>query len=337
VRRERRYTGLLVFAGLVALTCSVACAPPQAEQAEERKQAEAGKIVALVNGEPIYEEQLTPDVERVLRKFGQHGMREQTPELVRRLRRRALDKAIGEELILQKSRELTIEDVDEKVAQRLEAMRREFATGEGFEEHLKRKGLAMEDVRSSLEMRVYVDAYLRKKDLAEPHIPEERIRETYERDRESYSREETVEVSHVLIAVDVHAGPEEQERARREAERIRTEILEGEDFAEMAKAHSDCNSAPGGGSLGYIKRGYMPDEFERAAFAMEVYGVSEVVKTRFGYHLIRVLDKRPAGIAPYEEVRDFIEKFLQQQESEKMLAAHIAELSDEAEIEVFVE
>ena len=70
---------------------------------------------------------------------------------------------------------------------------------------------------------------------------------------------------------------------------------------------------------------------------MEVDGVSEVVKTRFGYHLISVFDKKSAGITPYEEVRDFIGKFLQQQESEKMLAAHIAELRDEAEIETFLE
>jgi peptidyl-prolyl cis-trans isomerase C len=337
MRLRKSFNGLLIFVGFAALTCSVACTPPQSEQAEEPRMAETGKVVAVVNGKPIYEEQLMPEVENRLRRFGPHGMRNRTPELVRRLRSRALDKAIGEELILQESQKLTIEDVDQRVDKKLDAMQREYATEEGLEEHLERKGLTMEDFRSSLEVHVYVDEYLRKTGLAEPHIPEERIIETYENDRESYSREETVEVSHILIAVDVDSGPEEEERARREAERIRTEILEGVDFAEMARLHSDCNSAPGGGSLGYIKRGYMPEEFERVAFAMEVDGVSEAVKTRFGYHLIRVFDKRPAGIAPFEEVREFIEKFLRQQEAEKMLAAHIAELRDDAEIEKFLE
>jgi peptidyl-prolyl cis-trans isomerase C len=338
MRRKQSFGDLLAtFVGLVTLACCLACTPPQSEQAEEQQPAEAGKVVAVVDGEPIYEAQLRPEIEKALRRFGQHHTREQAPDLFRRLQSRALDKAIGEELILQASQELVIEDVDERVEQKLEAMKRRYATEEHFEDYLERNGLTMEGVRSSLRMHVYVDEYLREKGLSEPQIPEQRIRETYERDRESYSREESVEVSHILIAVDATAESEGEGRSRQEAERIRTDILEGEDFAEMAKRHSDCNSASGGGNLGYIKKGYMPEEFETVAFSMEVDGVSEVVKTRFGYHVISVSDKKSAGIAPYEDVRDFIEKYLQQQETEKALAAHIAELREKAEIETFLE
>ena len=79
----------------------------------------------------------------------------------------------------------------------------------------------------------------------------------------------------------------------------------------------------------------MPRAFDKVAFAMEKGAVSEVVKTKFGYHIIKLSDKKSAGVAPYEEVRDFIEKFLQQQESEKKRAAHIAELKKKAKIEIF--
>jgi parvulin-like peptidyl-prolyl isomerase len=62
--------------------------------------------------------------------------------------------------------------------------------------------------------------------------------------------------------------------------------LGGKDFAKMAKEHSDCNSASGGGDLRYIKKGYMPKEFDDVAFVIEKGGVSAVVETRFGYHII---------------------------------------------------
>jgi peptidyl-prolyl cis-trans isomerase C len=299
--------------------------------------AEAKKVVAKVNGKPIYEEQLKPEVENGLRMLGKYGMRKEAPDVVQRLQSRALDKAIGEELIIQESQKLTIEDVDERVEQKLKALQGKYATEERFEEYLKQNNLTMEGVRGSLRAHVYVDEYLRKKGLAEPHIPEQRIREAYDRNPGSYSREETIKVSHILIAVDGTAGPEENEQALQKTEKIRKEILDGKDFAEMAKQHSDCNSASGGGSLGHIRKGYMPEEFDRVAFAMEKDAVSEVVKTKFGYHMIKVFDKKSAGVAPYEEVRDFIEKYLQQQESKKRLAAHIAELTDKAEIKKFTE
>ena len=134
--------------------------------------------------------------------------------------------------------------------------------------------------------------------------------------------------------MDGIAGAEQNEQALQKAEKIHGEILEGKDFAEMARKHSDCNSASGGGSLRYIKRGYMPAEFDRVAFAMEKDAVSEVVKTKFGYHIIKVFDKKSAGVAPYEDVREFIKKHLQQQESKKKLEGHIGELKKKAKIEI---
>ena len=198
------------------------------------------------------------------------------------------------------------------------------------------KNLTIESARGALRTRVYVDEYLKRKGISEPQISEERIREAYDLSPETYTREETVEVSHILIAVEEDAGVEEKEQASQRAAKLREQILNGKNFAEMAKENSDCNSAPGGGDLGTIKRGYMPREFDDVAFATEKDAVSTVVKTKFGYHIVKVSDKKSAGITPYEEVRDFIKKFLQEQESTKKRAAHIAELKKEAKIEILL-
>ena len=322
---------LLIFLGLMGVACFV---PLRSLRAQEQSVTQGKNVVAKVNGKPIYEERLRPKVQKGLTKFRKYGMRNEAPDLVKRLQKRALDQVIGEELIFQASQRLTIEDVDEKVTQKLRALERRYATGERFKAYLKENNLTMEGVRSSLRARVYVDEYLMEKGISKPQISEERIREAYERNPDSYSGEESIKVSHILIEVDGGAGTEASEQARQEAEEIRKKVLEGKNFAEMARKHSDCNSASGGGSLGYIKRGYMPAEFDRVAFAVQRDAVSEVVKTRFGYHIIKVFDKKSAGVVPYEDVRDFIERYLQKEESKKKLAAHIAELRKKAKIEI---
>ncbi|MFV1964642.1 MAG: peptidylprolyl isomerase [Pirellulaceae bacterium] len=320
---------------VVATSCVVDISRGSA-QGEGPAVATTRKIVARVNGKPLYEDQLKPQVESSLRKFRKYGMQDKDSDLVRRLRTRALDRIIGEELISQESQKLKIEDIDERVKQALAAVKSKHGTEEKLERYLKARNLTREDVSGSSRAKVYVDEYLRRQGILEPVIPEERIRETYAANRDSYKREETIKASHILVGVSSTAEPGEKGKARLEAEKIRKEILEGKDFAEMAKKHSDCNSAPGGGDLRYIKKGFMPPEFEQVAFAMEKDAVSEVVATKFGYHIIKVLDKKPAGISPYEDAKLLISKFLQQEESKKKLAAHIAELKSKAKIEILL-
>lgn len=84
-----------------------------------------------------------------------------------------------------------------------------------------------------------------------------------------------VKASHILV------------KKRSEADRILDEIRNGADFAELAKKHSLCSSGKKGGSLGFFTRGKMVKEFERAAFSLAKGELSEVVKTEFGYHIIK--------------------------------------------------
>jgi peptidyl-prolyl cis-trans isomerase C len=327
---------LWMLVGLAAGTGCIVVLSGDNPAAEEQSTGEARKVAAMVNGEPIYEDRLQAEVDLGLKKFKKYGMRKQDPALVKRLQLRALDRVIGDVLILQESRKLNVEDVESKVKQKVQELKRKYGAGKRFEMYLKMRRLTLEDLEESYRTRVNVDEYLKDKGILDPEIPEERIRAAYDENQAGYSREAAADVSHILIAVDEDAGAEETQKAQQKAEEIRKQVLDGRDFAELARAHSDCNSASGGGSLGYIKQGYMPGEFEKVAFAMEKNAVSDVVKTKFGYHVIKLIDKKAAGVVPYEEVRAFIKKYLQEGESKKKLAAHIAELREQAEIEVLL-
>lgn len=321
----------MVLAGCVA-ECSSERAP-----AAETTAAEARKVVARVNGQPIYEDQVNPAVEKSLGKFRRRGMRGDGNKLFKRLQADVLNKKIGDVLINQESKKRSIEDINELVEQRVKDLEKKYGAGPGMEKYLKIRRITRDDLRASLKGRVRIDEYLKEQGVLEPEIPEDRIRAMYDADPGSFSSPESVRVSHILIAVDGQAPTEEKEQARQKAEQIRQEVLEGRDFAEMAKKFSDCNSAPGGGDLGPIKKGFMPAEFEKVALALEKDAVSDVVETKFGNHIIKVIDRQPAEVVPYEQMRGFYEKYLQGEESKKKLASHIAELKKKAELEILLD
>ncbi len=337
MRRERKTKfSFMLFSYLMA---TVFFAGTTTATTDVKKQSETKdrKVVARVNGKPIYEDRVVPEVEKGLRKFKKYGMKQKSPELIKRLQEKALSKVIDQELIYQKSQKLTISDLDKKIDQKLQKMKRKYGTEERFEKYLKRRNLTVQSLRESLKERIYIDEYLKKQGISEPEILEKDIKRFYDSNPNNYYREESVKASHILIKVDENAGPKEKKKAQEKAEKIRKEILGGnKDFAEMAKKHSECNSASGGGSLRYIQKGYMPEEFDKVAFALDKGAVSEVVETKFGYHIIKVLEKTPEGITPYAEVKDFIKKFLQGDESKKKLAAHITELKGKAKIEILL-
>jgi parvulin-like peptidyl-prolyl isomerase len=334
-RLQAKFYG--AFLTLLSIALCTVTATVYASDAQKQTEKKKRKVVATVNGNPIYEDQLNPGIQESLQKYKKYGMRKETPALINRLQKKALRKVVDHELLYQEGQKLTIKNVDEKVDQKLKKMKRKHQTDERFENHLKRNNQTIEGLKSSIREGIYVEEYLLQQGVADPEIPDEKIREFYEGNPEFYSRKESIKVSHILIKLDENPGPEEKEKAFKRAEEIRKEIMAGKDFAEMAKKHSECNSASGGGSLRYINKGYMPEEFDKVAFNLEKGNVSEVVETKFGYHSILVSDKIPEGVAPYNEVKDFIKKFLQEDETKKLLEASIVRLREKAKIEVFLD
>jgi len=295
-------------------------------------------IAARVNGQPIYKEALAQYTEKELKKFRKYGMaRKESPELVKRMERKALEKVIAEELLSQESQQVKIDDIEKKVDEQIAKTKIKYKTEENFKNYLESKKLTENDVRENFRRRIKTEKYLEEKGIQNPEIPEEEIKAFYEESKSNYRTDETIRVSHILIKVDENASPEEKDAARQKAEKIRREIVDGKLFAAMAREFSEDGNAVNGGNLDYIKRGYMPPEFDSAAFAMNKDELSEVIQTKFGFHIIKVFDKKPAGVTPYDEVRDFIKKYLQEEVSKKKLISHMEELKLKAKIEVFLD
>jgi peptidyl-prolyl cis-trans isomerase D len=146
--------------------------------------------------------------------------------------------------------------------------------------------------------------------LAKPS--EEQIRKIYDSHLEDrFSDAEEVRARHILVAVTPDADQATKDKARAEAEDLLKQARGGADFEALAKKHSkDPGSAVKGGDLGFFPRGRMVPAFDAAAFALEPGQISDVVETQFGFHVIKLEEKKPAGPRPFEAVREQIEKEL---------------------------
>ncbi len=134
-------------------------------------------------------------------------------------------------------------------------------------------------------------------------LSEDDLKEYYEDNIDMFTQEKEVKASHILFRVPPNATPEEQEKIKKKAESVLEMAKKGEDFAKLAKEYSDDPSKENGGDLGYFKRGRMIKPFEDAAFSLKKGEISGLVKTSYGYHIIKVDDIKEKKVKQFDEVR----------------------------------
>ncbi len=148
------------------------------------------------------------------------------------------------------------------------------------------------------------------------------IKQYYQAHEREYGTPEQRHAAHILIALPASASPAEQEAAKTQATNLLQQLKQHpEKFAELAKAHSqDSGSAINGGDLGVFGRGSMVKPFEDAVFSMKAGEISDLVKTDFGYHIIKLVAIQPGKVLPLEQVRNDIESLLRQQKATEAFA-----------------
>ena len=160
---------------------------------------------------------------------------------------------------------------------------------------------------------------------AKTSVPVTDVQRAYNAAIGQYSTPEQIRASHILL----NTGGKDEAAVRKQAEDLLAQIKGGADFAELAKKVSeDVGSKVNGGDLDYFGRGRMVPEFETAAFAMEPGQVSDLVKTQYGFHIIKVVDKKPAVTRTLDEVRPQIEDQLKWERTDQQITARAAELAE---------
>lgn len=164
------------------------------------------------------------------------------------------------------------------------------------------------DVREQVEMLVndfIATEYLRRKVVEKIVVTEDDMKSYYKTYQDDFKTPEMVKARHILIRVDKSASAEDKGKAKEKAGEILKKIKAGGDFVALAaEVSEDPGSKTKGGDLGFFARGRMMPEFEKAAFSLKVGEVSEVIETPYGFHIIKLEEKREAAIEPYEKVKE---------------------------------
>jgi len=288
-------------------------------------------VVAKVNGQPILRAQLEKRILETTRKAkSAEYLDGDKSQINPGSLQQALQEEIAAELFYQGGKKLDIPDAAEKIAEE-EAKIKESLTDE------QRQKFSDEYIKSYVQRRFYINEYMKANDLINPKVSEEEVKAFYERTKQGYaSKTEEVCVRHVLTVIDKDRPVKGEAEARERIEEARQLLLEGKDFAEVAKKYSqDATSVQTNALIGCVGIGFMPPEFEKVAFSLKIGEISDVVKTKFGFHVLDVVEKRAKGtIPPYEALRGFFEKYLSSELKIRKTPDHVKQIREKANIEI---
>lgn len=195
---------------------------------------------------------------------------------------------------------------------------------EAYAQLLKEQGMSEADLLEKIAGSRAIESYRNKFTEALPKVDEQEARDFYEKNPQFFNKPATLSASHILVKFSSdEPDAAEQQKVQEKIGALKKQLDAGADFAELAKANSDCPSKENGGSLGEFQEGQMVPEFEQALKTLKAGEVSAPVKTQFGYHLIQAGEGKAATVSPFEEVKGQIAEQLERQKNESAFAAHV--------------
>jgi peptidyl-prolyl cis-trans isomerase C len=216
-------------------------------------------------------------------------------------------------------------------------LRGRFPTEKEYKEALDQMGVNQEELEKRVRRDLTIQDFIKNEFTSKTEVTEKDIKTFYDSKKDQFTKPEEVKASHILLKVEAEAGEDKKKEARAKLEDVQKKIKKGEDFAALAKELSDCPSSSKGGDLGSFRKGQMVKPFEDAAFGMEAGQMSDIVETRFGYHLIKVTEKKAGGTVSFEEVKPQIEKYLTQEKVQEALDKHVGVLREASTVETFLQ
>lgn len=328
IAKRKLQLATLLFSILFTSSVSISSAETKVEATEKHT---TSKVLANVNGKPIYAEQVNAVIKT---RFPNSGYTQENSEKNFQnidYQKHALEKIIPSELIYQESQKLAIPDLDKKI-EHLTTTFKNHPLG-----HYT--GKTDEELRELAKRQIYAGEYFTANKLYSPTIPESEVKKYYEANKQSFAtKDDSIKVRHIFVSHPEEISDANIELAINKITEARNLIGDGQDFADIAEKYSEDSTAANGGDLGFIQHNFMPAEFDAVAFNLAPGQLSEVVKTGFGYHVLEVTEVVPKGTIPsYEDLKDFFEEFLVNQKSKMVIEEHILALREKAEIEFLLD
>ena len=300
--------------------------------AEEKKPSE--DKVAVVNGVVITRVQYDREVNIQRERVSRQGKKVSEAQLLA-MRNQVLEGLIEREILVQESRKAGIKVSDQKIDEQMANIRKRYPDENEFKNALSKMGFSEDEVKTQIEHGLAIRELIDKQIAGKVEVTDKESKAFYDGNPQLFKQPEQVKASHILIKADAKADEAKKAEAQKKIKEVQQKLKDGGDFSTLAKEFSEGPSNVRGGDLGYFNRGQMVKPFEDAAFTMKPNEVSDVVETRFGYHLIKVYDKKPEQVLAYADVKEKLIQHLKKQKVEKQASEYIDKLKKNAKIEKF--
>jgi peptidyl-prolyl cis-trans isomerase C len=287
----------------------------------------AAKPVLRVNGAEI------TDVELTMAKRGiasqMPGNKQDDPAILRR----AVDQVVGRMLLLQAARDAKVVPDPQAVAASVEAQRKQAGGAESFAKALASIGFTEQDLNRRTEDSMTIHIYV-EKELAPKHtVADGDVKKYYDGHPDEFKHPEQVKLRMILAMVPPNADESKKAAAKDRAEAALKRVKAGEDFGTVAGEVSDDPSKARKGEIGWVRQGLLLPELEGPVFALKAGNATEVLQSKFGYHVFKADDRRGPGTLSFDEVKENLSRMLTGRAVDDAIEKMIAERRAKATIE----
>lgn len=293
--------------------------------------AVAATPVIKVNGTPITDREFELTREALAAQVAGQNLASEV------IARGALDQLIARVLLVEAAREAGIQVPSEAVEAELQAQIAAMGGRDAFQTALAQAGLTESDVRRAQGDRMVMAGYFETVVRPQAVVTEQSAREFWVANPEEFSHPEQTRLWMILLEAPEALTDEYRETVKQRAEALRSRIVGGEDFAQVAREASEDPSRENDGLIGWVREGLLLPELEAPVFALKNGEVSGVLPSRRGFHIFKAEGRRPAGIYPFEEIRDQLQEILQGHRINEVMESEVIRRRGRASIEVLDE
>ena len=314
-------------------------APPSTQAApstQAPKDPADDLVVAKVSGESITEKQVLSTIDQMARQ------KQMTPDQAQNKNTLLFQDAV-DNLVIQvmlkgevKQQNITVEKA--KVDQQFQEISKRFSAPGEFQKAMEKQGVTEAGLRKNIEENLGFQQVLEQAVKDTPAPSDAEIKKFYDEHPQPFAVSDQVHAAHILLRTQANSTPEQKAEIKKKLEDIRADIESKKiTFAEAAAKNSqDPSNAPKGGDLGFFGRGQMVKPFEDAAFSTKPGELSPVIETQFGYHLIQVIEFKPAHQRSLDEAKEQIKQYLMQNAKQAAAQKYLNDLKGKAKVEMFM-
>jgi peptidyl-prolyl cis-trans isomerase SurA len=237
---------------------------------------------------------------------------------------------IDQQLLIERAKDMDV-SVETDLVKRLDEVRKQnnLTSLEDLEKAVEAQGIVWEDYKTQMRNGLLTQEVIRREVGGRMSIGSDEVKAYYEAHKQEFNRPEQVALTELFLSTDGKSA-EEISAVRTKAEDLHNRLVKGEDFEALVKRYSEGSTAQQNGDLGEFERGQLSKQLEDAVFTMDKNQFTDVIQTKTGFEILKVLDHFQAGLQPLDKVEGEISNTLYRQKMDPAMRVYLAQLREES-------